>query len=139
MRHIDTIIIHCSATRPSQDIGVEDIRRWHIEDNGFFDIGYHFVIRRDGSIENGRNVEKVGAHCKGHNQYSLGICLIGGLSEKMKDENNFTYEQMQALKTLLKHLKARYKIEDIFGHNAFSPKACPCFDVATWLKAEALL
>ncbi len=139
MRDIDTVIIHCSATKPSQDIGVQEIRRWHIEENGFFDVGYHFVIRRDGSIENGRPLEKIGAHCKGRNQTSLGICLVGGLSEEMKSENNFTHEQMESLKVLIKHLKAKFSLEGIYGHNHFSPKECPCFEVGSWLRKNELL
>lgn len=85
MRKIKEIIIHCSATREGRDYTVADIDRWHRE-RGFFCIGYHFVIYRDGSIHVGRSVEEVGAHCKGHNTVSIGVCYIGGLSKDGKPE-----------------------------------------------------
>ena len=78
MRKIKEIIIHCSATKEGRNFTVADIDRWHRE-RGFFCIGYHFVIYRDGSIHVGRSVEEVGAHCKGHNTVSIGVCYIGGL------------------------------------------------------------
>ena len=80
MREINTFIIHCSDTYPDMDIGVEEIRRWHKE-RGWSDIGYHYVIRRNGKIEEGRNDGIVGAHAKGMNENSLGICMVGGKSK----------------------------------------------------------
>lgn len=79
MRKITEFIIHCSATREGQDVTAADIRRWHVKGNGWKDIGYHFVIHLDGTIELGRPIAEVGAHCAGHNAESIGICYVGGL------------------------------------------------------------
>ena len=81
MRTIDKIIVHCSATPRHKDFSAEDIRDWHVKGNGWDDIGYHFVIRLDGSIEYGRMVDKYGAHVKSHNYDSIGICYIGGMNK----------------------------------------------------------
>lgn len=89
MRKIKEIIIHCSATKEGRDYTIADIDRWH-RDRGFFCIGYHFVIYRDGSIHVGRSVEEVGAHCRGHNLVSIGICYIGGLSKNGKPKDTRT-------------------------------------------------
>ena len=83
MKKINTIVVHCSATPRHKDFSAEDIRDWHVKGNGWDDIGYHFVIRLDGSIEYGRMVDKYGAHVKGHNYDSLGICYIGGMDKEM--------------------------------------------------------
>ena len=117
MRKIKEIIIHCSATREGRDYTVADIDHWHRE-RGFFCIGYHFVIYRDGSIHVGRSVEEVGAHCKGHNTVSIGVCYIGGLSKDGKPKDTRTPQQ-----------KEEYPEATVHGHNEFSNKACPCFDV----------
>lgn len=134
MRDINKIIIHCSFTPKTMDIGVEEIRKWHLE-RGWSDIGYHYVIRRDGTVETGRPVEKPGAHCKGHNQDSIGICLAGGKGTDGKPFFNFSQEQLRTLEDLLEGLWAEYpfkKGEWIYGHNDFSTKPCPCFDVKEW-------
>ncbi len=128
MRKIDKVILHCSATPPKMDIGVKDIDRWHKE-KGWSGIGYHYVIKRDGSIEDGRPIEKTGAHVRGHNTGSIGICIVGGVDEYMEAEENFTDEQWRSLRNLLKICKADYKRATIHGHNEFSHKACPSFDV----------
>ena len=78
-RQIDEIIVHCSATREGRDFSAADIRRWHVADRHFSDIGYHFVVRIDGSIEAGRPLRRPGAHCRAHNRRSVGVCYIGGL------------------------------------------------------------
>lgn len=135
-RGIDKIILHCSATPPTQDIGAGDIRRWH-KARGWADIGYHYVIRRDGSLEVGRDEAKVGAHVKGHNQGSLGICLVGGTTLAGEPMYNFTGAQMVRLKALMRTLMARHKSARVHGHNEFSDKACPTFDVQVW--AEEVL
>lgn len=133
MRKIDTAIVHCSATPPGRDIGVKEIKEWHTEGNGWSDIGYHFVIRRDGTVESGRPVVRAGAHTKGHNDNSLGICLVGGTNFGGKPEFNFTYRQMHRLLILLTDLKATYGIKRVAGHNDFDDvKACPCFNVGAW-------
>jgi N-acetylmuramoyl-L-alanine amidase len=131
MRKIDKVIIHCSATKPSMDIGAEVIRGWHLK-RGWKDIGYHFVIKRNGEIEDGRPLEQVGAHVSGYNTGSIGICLVGGVSEKNVNiaEDNFTELQWRSLRNLLKIIKADYRNATIHGHNEFSPqKACPSFNV----------
>lgn len=128
MRKIKKIIVHCSATEPSQDIGVEQITGWHI-DRGFSDIGYHFVIKRNGDIQRGRPLEKPGAHTYGHNEDSIGICLVGGTTNR-KPQFNFTLGQIYSLEKLISHLAARYpSISKVTGHNEYSNKDCPCFNV----------
>lgn len=133
------IAIHCSATRPSQDVGVADIRKWH-KAQGWSDIGYHFVIRRNGKIEKGRAVDAVGAHVAGFNASSVGICMVGGVSQKdfTKAENNFTKEQFAALRSLLTWVSARYPKAKVRGHRDFPKvnKACPSFDAIAWAKKE---
>lgn len=130
------IVIHCSATRAIQNIGAKEIRQWH-KDKGWSDIGYHYVIRRDGTVDNGKGREDVGAHVAGHNSDSLGICLVGGLSNKTwQPENNFTKAQFTALEILLGMLLVRYPNAKILGHRDFPKvaKACPCFDARPWAK-----
>lgn len=127
-RNIKEIIVHCSATPEGKDFTVADITRWH-KDRGFSTIGYHYVIYRDGSIHNGRDVNVSGAHCTGHNSISIGVCYIGGCeanSKKAKDTR--TEAQKKALLDLLKKLKALYPKAKIHGHRDFANKACPSFD-----------
>lgn len=134
MRVIDLIVVHCAATKPSMDVGVEEIRVWH-KARKFTDIGYHLVIRRDGTLEKGREIEKMGAHAKGFNDYSIGVCLVGGLSERGKAQNNFTKDQFETLRGTLTTLAALYNDPDILGHRDLPgvSKACPCFDVVEWV------
>ena len=127
MRKIKEIIIHCSATKEGRNYTVADIDRWHRE-RGFFSIGYHFVIYRDGSIHVGRSVEEVGAHCKGHNSNSIGVCYIGGLGKDGKPKDTRTPEQKDALVGLLMRLKRQFPGAVIRGHRDFAAKACPSFD-----------
>ena len=134
MEEIKYIVIHASATKPSMDIGADEIRRWHLQ-KGWFDIGYHYVIRRDGLVEKGRDDDRPGAHVRGVNQCSLGICLIGGISERNGDaENNYTEEQMATLERLVVCLKVKHKKSLVVGHRDFPgvKKACPCFDAIEW-------
>lgn len=127
-RRITEIIVHCSATPAGADFTVADIRRWHKE-RGFSDIGYHYVIYRDGSVHEGRNVDMVGAHCLGHNANSIGICYIGGLAtDGVTPKDTRTNQQTAALRTLLLKLRALYPQAKIYGHRDFANKACPCFD-----------
>lgn len=128
MREINKIIIHCSATKPSQDIGAFQIDEWH-KKQGWSGIGYHFVIRRSGEVEKGRDIEIAGAHCKGQNKHSIGICLVGGIDENGKSQNNFTAEQFAGLRRLVSELKQQYPNATSHGHNEFAAKDCPCFDV----------
>lgn len=128
MRAINKIIIHCSYTKPDMDIGVAEIRDWHVNDNGWSDIGYHHVIRRDGTIEPGRDEARSGAHCKGHNHDSIGVCLVGGMSEDGKPECNYTLRQWRALDELIYDIQTRYPSATVHGHNEFSEKPCPVFN-----------
>ena len=127
MRQITEIIIHCSATPIGKNYTVEDIDKWH-KAKGWKGIGYHYVIYLDGSVHKGRPEEEIGAHCKGHNSNSIGICYIGGLDEFGEPEDTRTDKQKEALIVLLKALKAKYPDATIHGHREFAAKACPCFD-----------
>lgn len=127
MRAIKEIIIHCTATKPSVDWGVKEIRRCHINDKGWADIGYHYVIRLNGFIERGRAEWRQGAHCVGHNKHSIGVCYVGGLDQNGKPSDTRTPAQRRAMLTLLKELTQKYHCE-IHGHNEYSSKACPCFN-----------
>lgn len=132
MREIDKIIIHCSATKANQMFSTGEIRRWHMSDNGWSDIGYHWVIERNGFLGKGRNEEIIGAHCRGQNSGSLGICLVGGLDVKGRPEDNFTEDQYRTLKILLREKCNKYDIheDEIYPHNYFDKrKSCPCFEV----------
>ena len=130
------IILHCSATREGQDIKAADIKRWHKE-RGFDDIGYHYVIDLDGTIEKGRAEELVGAHCKGHNATSIGICYVGGCDKNMKPKDTRTPEQKRSMLSLVRKLVNKYKIPvtQIWAHHDFDKhKACPSFDISEFRK-----
>lgn len=127
-RDIKEIIVHCSATPEGKDFTVEDIRRWHLQ-RGFSDIGYHYVIYRDGSVHEGRNESISGAHCTGHNTISIGICYIGGCTKDGKTpKDTRTDAQKKSLLSLLRELQERYPKATIHGHREFTNKACPSFD-----------
>ena len=136
------IVVHCSATRPSMDIGKTDIDRWH-RAKSWLAIGYHYVIKRDGTIEEGRPDNVMGAHVSGHNSHSVGICLIGGVDEHdiNKAENNFTDEQFESLQELLTGLQEKYPEAVIQGHRDFTgvKKDCPSFDVKDWMVSIGML
>lgn len=134
LREITRCFIHCSATFANQDIGAEEIRRWHVEDRKWADIGYHQVIRRNGDMEPGRPYETPGAHAKGHNRDSIGVCLVGGLDEDAKPVFNFTQEQMITLNALCEVLAEKFPGITFHGHNEVSGKDCPCFDVQSYLR-----
>ena len=130
MRTITLIVIHCSAVRPDQTSSKEDIEKWH-KDRGFKCIGYHYVIRRDGTIELGRPEWMVGAHChvagQNHNKYSIGVCYEGGLDLRGQPADTRTAEQKQTMRRLLEELHARYPRAMIVGHHDLNPyKDCPC-------------
>ena len=128
MRKINLIIVHCSATPEGKDFTVDDITRWH-KARGFKTIGYHYVIYRDGTIHGGRPVSEEGAHCVGHNKYSIGVCYIGGLAADGKTpKDTRTDAQKTSLHNLLAQLKKSYPDVDIRGHRDFAAKACPSFD-----------
>lgn len=154
MRPINMIVVHCSATKRgmTQNIGqghepinARVIDHWHKERN-WSEIGYHFVIREDGVLETGRALNKVGAHAYGHNKYSIGICMVGGLDVNAEPAPNFAPKQFETLRSLLDTLHALLPDAEILGHRDLSPdidgdgviepwewlKACPCFDVEQW-------
>lgn len=137
----DYIAIHCSATGPKQDFGAADIDKWH-RAKGWKCIGYHYVIRRNGTVEEGREEATIGAHVENWNSVSIGVCMVGGVdaNDPKKAVNNFTPEQFASLKQLLVDLKIRYPSAIIQGHRDFPKvaKACPCYDVKSWLKTVGL-
>jgi N-acetylmuramoyl-L-alanine amidase len=132
MRSIDLIVVHCSATPQDMDIGAETIDRWHKE-RGWAGIGYHYVIRRNGRVENGRPLERAGAHAAGHNDASVGVCMVGGTDaeDRQKAEANFAMSQYRALEELIFTLRGRFGSLEVLGHRDLPGvrKACPCFDV----------
>ena len=129
MRLITLIVIHCSAVRPDQMSSVAQIDTWH-HDRGYkFGVGYHYVIRRDGSIEAGRPEWMVGAHCVNHNKYSIGVCYEGGLDARGQPADTRTAAQKATLRQLLTDLHRRYPRAVIVGHHDLNPqKDCPCIE-----------
>lgn len=151
-RSITEIIIHCTATPEGKDATVEQIRQEHIKNRGFSDIGYHYVIYRNGHVVDGRDVDKIGAHCTNHNAHSIGIAYVGGVENKagvpyakQKPKDTRTLAQKAALLSLLVDLRKLYPHAAIIGHRDTSPdlngngtvepsefiKACPSFDAKT--------
>ena len=132
MRQIKEIILHCTATQEGREVHVADVDRWH-KQQGWECIGYHYLITLDGKIEKGRPEWKIGAHCKGHNNISIGIAYVGGVDYQGKPKDTRTDAQKRALVQLLRELKGRYPKATIHGHNEFAAKACPSFNVQKWL------
>ena len=124
---VEQLVIHCSDTPAGRDISAEDIRRWHVDGNGWRDIGYHYVIRLDGTLEKGRLDNEHGAHARGHNHNSLGICMVGGTGGA-----TFTAAQWRTLKGLVRTLLCQHPSAKVIGHNQISEKQCPSFDVSAW-------
>lgn len=157
-RKVTGLVVHCSANAEGVDIGAKEIRRCHIEERGWVDIGYHFVVRIDGTIEPGRDLNKAGAHVSGHNATTIGICYVGGLEATTDDKGRIvarttkaglpiskdtrTPEQKESLRWLLTQFARALPIRTIKGHRDYSPdlngngtiepsefiKICPCFD-----------
>lgn len=127
------IAVHCSATPPEMDIGVDEIRKWHKE-KGWSDVGYHYVIRRSGLVELGRSLEYQGAHVQSYNHEALGVCLVGGVSKNGQVDANFTAEQYASLESVLHALLSQFPGAAVRGHRDFPNvnKACPSFDVRSW-------
>lgn len=134
---ISEIILHCADTRPDWMAGhplaekIAEIRRWHVQQRGWRDIGYHWVIDRDGAVAPGRQETEIGAHVEGHNRGTIGICLLGGYGAKADDrfDRNFTLAQAAAVKQLIEEIKGRAAIRKISGHNDYAIKDCPGFRV----------
>lgn len=136
---ITHITVHSAATKPSHNTDIKDIDRWHRQ-RGFLRVGYHWFIKRDGTLQQGRKETEVGAHVEGRNRGNIGICMAGGLNETTgKAENNYTEAQFATLKKLLAELKVRYPNAQVLGHRDHPnvAKECPCFDVKTWLAQQA--
>lgn len=143
MRRIDYIVVHCSASKYGADLDVEDMDRIHRR-RGWSEVGYNYVIKLDGEIQKGRDLEKIPAHVKGYNTNSIGVCYIGGLGEDRKPKDTRTPKQKESLLFLLLELKQRFPMARIVGHRDLSPdkdgdgvierhewlKACPCFNAA---------
>lgn len=133
MRAISEIILHCTATPEGREVSVATIRTGHLA-RGFNDIGYHYVIGLDGTIHKGRPVEKIGAHCLGHNARSIGIAYVGGVAADGKTpKDTRTQAQCAALTRIVRELLAKHPGATVHGHNEFAAKACPSFNVKTWL------
>ncbi len=137
MRKINKIILHCTATKEGKDYTVAQIRDWHVNGNGWKDIGYHFVIYRDGSVHTGRDIATIGAHCAGQNADSIGVVYVGGLDAAGKPKDTRTAAQKTALRQLVDKLCRQYGIsrQKVYGHNEFANKGCPCFDVKKEFRA----
>jgi N-acetylmuramoyl-L-alanine amidase len=134
MRDLNRIILHCSATKEGREYSVETIRKWHTDPKpkgrGWSDIGYHYVIHLDGSVSQGRPLDRSGAHTKGHNADTVGICYIGGIDKEGKPNDTMTPEQNKAFRMLVLSLRTLFDADmTIHGHNEFSAKACPSFIV----------
>jgi peptidoglycan hydrolase-like protein with peptidoglycan-binding domain len=140
---VNEIVMHCSATPRSWMIGAtfherfEEIRRWHMQERKWRDIGYHWVIDRDGSVLSGRSESEIGAHVVERNAGTVGICLIGGHGSSSRDrfEDHFTAAQDDAARRLIAEIRARAGIVRVSGHNEYANKACPGFIVSEWLEA----
>ena len=129
MRDIDYIVIHCAATKPSMDVPIERVKKWHL-DRGWSDIGYHYYITRDGEIHKGRKLSTIGAHVRGYNSKSIGICYEGGINESGEPEDNRTIAQKKSLLKVVQILKFVFSNAIVQGHRDFPNvnKACPSFD-----------
>lgn len=133
MRYIDKIIVHCSATPEGRDVSAATIDEWH-KQRGWSGIGYHYVVSLDGTIEYGRDINKTGAHVKGQNKGSIGLCYVGGVDSDMNPKDTRTDEQKESLLLLIKTLKKMHPRAEVYGHRDFSTKACPSFDAKTEYK-----
>lgn len=130
MRSINEIIIHCTATPEGRAHTVADIDLCHRQ-RGFSMIGYHYLVMLDGTVKQGRPLTMTGAHCKGHNAHSIGVCYVGGLDSRMKPKDTRTEAQRKALRSLVCRLKQQFPGAKVYGHRDFAAKACPCFDART--------
>lgn len=136
MRQITLLVVHCSSVRPYQTSSADDIDKWHKQrvTHGIHwkGIGYHFVVRRDGTIEKGRPLAEPGAHVVGHNKHSIGICYEGGLDVEGNKVDTRTPEQKATLRKLLEQLHEQFPNALIVGHRDLNPgKECPCYDVVS--------
>jgi N-acetyl-anhydromuramyl-L-alanine amidase AmpD len=141
MRTITLIVLHCSGTRTTEKYSFRQCKADHLK-RGWKDIGYHYYITRDGQVHEGRPLWQVGAHCKDHNQHSIGICYEGGLDAAGYACDTRTKAQRHSMRALLVRLTEQFPSAIIMGHRDLSPdmdgnghvdpdewlKQCPCFD-----------
>lgn len=128
MRELNRIILHCTATRAGQQVNVKQIDKWH-RDRGWSGVGYHYVIYANGEIATGRNIRKKGAHVKGHNHDSVGVAYVGGLDNNLVPQDTMTMPQEMAFLHLVNSLRVVFGDMSVHGHNEFSSKSCPSFNV----------
>lgn len=135
-RRINLIVIHCTGTEEGKDVTVQAIRNWHIKGNGWRDIGYHYVIYRDGSLHEGRDVNISGGHARGYNSNSIGIVYVGGCPKGHLDQSKDTRtpEQKATLLRLLKDMRKMYPHAKIVGHKDLNKTGCPSFDAKSEYK-----
>lgn len=127
---VEFLVLHCSATNADHDVTLADIDLWHRQ-RGWLACGYHIVIRRDGAVEFGRPLDRMGAHVRGYNHMSIGICMVGGVDHEGTPEDNFTEAQFANVRVVLEMLRGLYPNADTVGHYQLdSGKACPSFDPA---------
>ena len=137
MREIKEVILHCTATPADRKLTVQEIRNWHVKGNGWADIGYHFVIHQDGTIERGRHIDKVGAHTWGQNYGSIAVAYCGSILKKelktktkLESKDTMTKEQEQAFRDLVKFLEVCFGELKVRGHNDYNKdKDCPSFNM----------
>ena len=126
---VSYLIIHCSATRESQDYTPEQLKHDHLA-RGFIDVGYHFYIRKDGTVTQHRRLNEVGAHCRPFNRCSIGVCYEGGLDANGKPKDTRTLKQRASLIALVLDLHRQFPNAVIRGHNEMpgaTIKECPNF------------
>ncbi|MEL6612814.1 MAG: N-acetylmuramoyl-L-alanine amidase [Bacteroidota bacterium] len=145
MRNIHTVVVHCSDTPPGWRADeppaahVAEIRRWHVEDNGWSDIGYHAVVARNGEEVAGRPLERIGAHVKGHNRDTAAVCLIGGKGCNADDDpyEHFTLEQLATAREIIMRWSLQLGVTlQVRGHNEYAARPCPGFNVPMWWREE---
>ena len=129
MRLINEIILHCADTKITQNFSIDDVRRWHIEERGWSDVGYHFYIRLNGSLELGRPIEKSGAHCKGKNANSIGVCFEGGKMSNGDKWSSPMLSQIVSYNRLQEYLFSVYGQLTVSAHYQYSTKSCPNFNI----------
>lgn len=129
--NVKWIILHCAATPEGRDVTVEDVRRWHTEERGWSDIGYHWFVEINGDLKQGRKEYVSGAHAKGWNSKSIGVCYAGGTDSNGNPKDTRTDDQKITLGCLLQDLRGRYPDAKIIGHRDISSKDCPSFDAKT--------
>lgn len=129
---VNFIVIHCADTPSNMDVKISDLHRWHVEENGWSDIGYHYFIKRNGSLHDCRDDSLQGAHCKSVNDSSLAICIEGGFN----GVNSFTTIQKKSLRALINKLKKSHPNAAVVGHSHFDNKACPSFNVVEWYESN---